>query len=102
MASSPEPGHTVEDRGPYHCANFERHVFLTFCLTLGIILSQLVAVVCKVLIHTGRGSLSVLFFLHNNLTVTKDQGPVTRSIVSANHWVKRYRNLYVSTVVNTG
>lgn len=32
-------------------------------LTLGIILSQFVAVVCKVLIQAGRGSLSRLFCL---------------------------------------
>ena len=32
-------------------------------LTLGIMLSQLAAVVCKVLIQAGRGSLSLLFLL---------------------------------------
>ena len=47
-------------------------------LTLGIILSQLVAVVCKLLIQAGRGSLSRLFCLiHDNVV---EQSKDTRTM----------------------
>ena len=47
-------------------------------LTLGIILSQLEAVVCKVLIQAGRGSLSRLFCLiHQNVV---EQSKDTRTM----------------------
>ena len=52
---------------------------LTLFLTLGIKLSQLLAVVCKVLIQAGRGSLSRLFCLiHGNVQWCKVRIQVQR------------------------
>ena len=63
-------GNLKQDKGTVKCCYkltlfFSSRVSaeVTKMLTLGIMLSQLAAVVCKVLIQAGRGSLSLLFLL---------------------------------------
>ena len=68
-------------------------------LTFGIILSQFVAVVCKVLIQAGRGSLSRLFCLiHENV---EEQSKDTKTMKMWNIVFSEFRLRQPSIITNS-